>query len=436
MSMAGPSRLGVRSRAALTQISVTHRRAVSRSAALAKPFVPTSSEASTHPHAGPLIGAHASLHEQQRQRAQQRISDIDARFAAPPSPVLRDRHARQHTYLRISLTEKCNLRCLYCMPEDGVPLTPSDKLLSTAEIERLAALFVSQGVTKIRLTGGEPTVRSDLPQIVQSLAALKQHGLEQIGITTNGIALGRRKLDTLVKNGLTHLNVSLDTLDPFKFELMTRRRGHDAVMDCIHRALALRMQSVKINVVVIKGLNDHQDVLDFVRLTKDMPITIRFIEYMPFDGNKWQVNKLVPYRELVQTIQGEFPDFERVPRRDDPNDTSKHWRVPGHQGTVGFITSMTDNFCGTCNRLRITADGNLKVCLFGNAEVSLRDAMRTGFERIGTLSGGSHGAPASDEQLLQLIGAAVGRKHAKHAGMRDPTELAKSLNRPMITIGG
>lgn len=234
------------------------------------------------------MAAHASLpqQQQQQQRAQQRISDIDARFAAPPSPVLRDRHARQHTYLRISLTEKCNLRCLYCMPEDGVPLTPSDKLLSTAEIERLAALFVSQGVTKIRLTGGEPTVRSDLPQIVQSLSALKQHGLEQIGITTNGIALGRRKLDTLVKNGLTHLNVSLDTLDPFKFELMTRRRGHDAVMDCIHRALALRMPSVKINVVVIKGLNDHQDVLDFVRLTKDMPITIRFIEvrttYPPF----------------------------------------------------------------------------------------------------------------------------------------------------------
>lgn len=164
------------------------------------------------------------------------------------------------------------------MPEDGVPLTPSNKLLSTSEVERLAALFVSQGVNKIRLTGGEPTVRSDLPQIVSSLAALKQHGLEQIGITTNGIALGRRKLDTLVQNGLTHLNVSLDTLDPFKFEFMTRRRGHQAVMDCIERALALGVQNVKINVVVIKGLNDTNDVVDFVRFTKDKPITIRFIE--------------------------------------------------------------------------------------------------------------------------------------------------------------
>lgn len=322
------------------------------------------------------------------------------------------------------------------MPEDGVPLTPSADLLSTSEVERLASLFVSQGVNKIRLTGGEPTVRSDLPQIVSSLNALKQHGLEQIGITTNGIALGRRKLDTLVQNGLTHLNISLDTLDPFKFEFMTRRRGHEAVMDCIERALALGVPSVKINVVVIKGLNDTKDVVDFVRFTKDKPITIRFIEYMPFDGNKWQVQKLVPYRDLVKTIQNDFPTFERVAKRDDPNDTSKHWRVPGHQGTVGFITSMTDNFCGTCNRLRVTADGNLKVCLFGNAEVSLRDAMRTGFGPIPSLSSGSNGEPATDVQLLELIGAAVGRKHAKHAGMRDPSELAKSLNRPMITIGG
>ncbi len=140
------------------------------------------------------------------------------------------------------------------MPEDGVPLTPSEKLLSSSEVERLASLFVSQGVTKIRLTGGEPTVRSDLPQIVSSLAALKQHGLEQIGITTNGIALGRRKLDALVQNGLTHLNISLDTLDPFKFEFMTRRRGHEAVLDCIERALALGVKSVKINVVVLRAL--------------------------------------------------------------------------------------------------------------------------------------------------------------------------------------
>ncbi|KAJ1030692.1 hypothetical protein NDA18_001930 [Ustilago nuda] len=414
MTLAGPSRLGAWSSLVIRRSTTgagaacpQSLRHYSRTSTLSKPLT-AGAEASSSSY-DPSVAISAL--QQQQQRVRQRISEIDSRLEPPsPSHVLRDRHARQHTYLRISLTEKCNLRCLYCMPEDGVPLTPSNELLSTSEVERLASLFVSQGVNKIRLTGGEPTVRSDLPQIVSSLNELKQHGLEQIGITTNGIALGKRKLDTLVQNGLTHLNVSLDTLDSFKFEFMTRRRGHESVMACIERALALEMPSVKINVVVIKGLNDKQDVIDFVRFTKDKPITIRFIEYMPFDGNKWQVQKLVPYRDLVKTIQSEFPDFERISNRDDPNDTSKHWHVPGHQGTVGFITSMTENFCGTCNRLRITADGNLKVCLFGNAEISLRDAMRTGFGPIPSLSAGSKGQPATDDQLLQLIGAAHSKK--------------------------
>lgn len=371
MTLAGSSRLGalpslaVRHSTAATGIaSSSQLRHYSRTSTLSKPLTAgiQSSASSYNPALAESAAFPSSL--QHQQRARQRISEIDSRLGTPsPHNVLRDRHARQHTYLRISLTEKCNLRCLYCMPEDGVPLTPADNLLSTSEVERLASLFVSQGVNKIRLTGGEPTVRSDLPQIVSSLNALKQHGLEQIGITTNGIALGRRKLDTLVQNGLTHLNISLDTLDPFKFEFMTRRRGHEAVLHCIERALALGMPSVKINVVVIKRLNDKQDLIDFVRFTKDKPITIRFIEvslsllldnnasqadtsgmlrfvlqYMPFDGNKWQVQKLVPYRDLVNTIQSEFPDFKRVANRDDPNDTSKHWRVPGHQGTIGFIT--------------------------------------------------------------------------------------------------
>ncbi len=224
MALAGPSRLGgiaafpMPTKTARSSFS-TQLRHLSRSTSTAKP-----STIASHTPLFPVeIAPTTSLSSQKR--ARQRISDLDRLETPPPSRFLRDRHSRQHTYLRISLTEKCNLRCLYCMPEDGVPLTPSANLLSTSEVERLASLFVSQGVNKIRLTGGEPTVRSDLPQIVSSLNDLKQHGLEQIGITTNGIALGRRKLDTLVQNGLTHLNVSLDTLDPFKFEFMTRRRG-------------------------------------------------------------------------------------------------------------------------------------------------------------------------------------------------------------------
>ena len=291
MTLAGPSRLGAWSSLVIRRSTTgggaacpQSLRHYSRTSTLSKPLT-AGTEASSSSYDP---SAAISALQQQQQRVRQRISEIDSRLEPPsPSHVLRDRHARQHTYLRISLTEKCNLRCLYCMPEDGVPLTPSNELISTSEVERLASLFVSQGVNKIRLTGGEPTIRSDLPQIVSSLNELKQHGLEQIGITTNGIALGKRKLDTLVQNGLTHLNVSLDTLDSFKFEFMTRRRGHKVVMDCIERALALGMPSVKINVVVIKGLNDKQDVIDFVRFTKDKPITIRFIEVSHLSLADW-----------------------------------------------------------------------------------------------------------------------------------------------------
>ncbi|KAL9937418.1 hypothetical protein V8E36_003827 [Tilletia maclaganii] len=369
-------------------------------------------------------------------------TDSNSRPAPNPTrrsktAALRDTHARDHTYLRISLTERCNLRCLYCMPEEGVPLTPSDKLLSQAEIARLARLFVREGVNKVRLTGGEPTLRADLVGIVESLNDLRPLGLTQIGLTSNGIAL-HRKLPDLVRAGSTHLNLSLDTLDPFKFEFMTRRRGLEAVLRSLDRALELGMGSVKLNVVVVKGLNDGQDVLDFVHFTRDKPVTVRFIEYMPFDGNKWQQGKLVPYRQLLDHIQHKFGPLERL--RDDPNDTSKGWRVPGFAGSVGFITSMTEHFCGTCNRLRITADGNLKVCLFGNTEVSLRDAMRGVLPASSSTTSPSLPAPsrtpATDEQLLDVISAAVKRKHARHAGMSSLDALARNLNRPMVAIGG
>ncbi|KAE8269484.1 hypothetical protein A4X09_0g2858 [Tilletia walkeri] len=353
--------------------------------------------------------------------------------------ALRDTHGRQHSYLRISLTERCNLRCLYCMPEEGIPLTPSDKLLSQAEIARLAGLFVREGVSKVRLTGGEPTLRSDLGEIVESLNELRPLGLRQIGMTSNGISL-HRKLPSLVSSGLTHLNLSLDTLDPFKFEFMTRRRGFEAVIRSLDKALELGMESVKLNVVVLKGVNDGQDVLDFVQFTRDKPVTVRFIEYMPFDGNKWQMGKLVSYRDLLDRIQHKFGPLERL--RDDDNDTSKGWRVPGFAGSIGFITSMTEHFCGTCNRLRITADGNLKVCLFGNAEISLRDAMRGISAVPPTTTSASPTSPppritpATDDQLLDVISAAVRRKHARHAGMSSLDALAQGSNRPMVAIGG
>ncbi|XP_078491305.1 uncharacterized protein LOC100183279 isoform X1 [Ciona intestinalis] len=332
-------------------------------------------------------------------------------------PVLMDTFNRKHTYLRISLTEKCNLRCTYCMPEEGIELTPTDSLLTTEEILKLAQLFVKEGVTKIRLTGGEPLVRRDIAEIIGELNKLKSSdpnipGLESIGITTNGTTL-KRKLPLLKEGGLDSINVSLDTLNPVRFELITRRRGWQRVMDGIMDAIDIGIPTVKINCVVMNGMNEDE-ICDFVELTKDVPVDVRFIEYMPFDGNKWNENKMVSYQSMLKTIQSQFPIIHRL--EDDPNHTSKGYRVDGHAGKFGFITSMSDHFCGTCNRVRITADGNLKVCLFGNSEVSLRDEIRS---------------QKSDEELLEVIGAAVKRKKKQHAGMFN---LAKMKNRPMILI--
>ncbi|XP_019338615.2 molybdenum cofactor biosynthesis protein 1 isoform X2 [Alligator mississippiensis] len=275
--------------------------------------------------------------------------------AAPFSAFLTDRFGRQHNYLRISLTEKCNLRCQYCMPEEGVHLTPKSELLTTHEIITLARLFVKEGVDKIRLTGGEPLIRPDVVDIV----------------------------------------------------------GFHKVMEGIHKAIELGYNPVKVNCVVMRGLNEDE-LLDFVDLTKNLPLDVRFIEYMPFDGNKWNFKKMVSYKEMLDTIKQRWPELEKLPC--EASSTAKAYKVPDFQGQVSFITSMSEHFCGTCNRLRITADGNLKVCLFGNSEVSLRDHLRVG---------------SSEDELVEIIGAAVGRKKKQHAGMFN---ISQMKNRPMILI--
>lgn len=214
------------------------------------------------------------------------------------SNMLVDSFGRLHTYLRISLTERCNLRCQYCMPAEGVDLTSSSKLLTRNEIIRLANLFVSSGVNKIRLTGGEPTIRKDIDDICLELSNLK--GLKTLAMTTNGIVLARR-LPKLKECGLTAINISLDTLVPAKFEFMTRRKGLEKVMESINAAIDLGYNPVKVNCVIMRGFNDDE-ICNFVELTREKPINIRFIEFMPFDGNVWNVKKLVPYSEILQTV--------------------------------------------------------------------------------------------------------------------------------------
>uniref|UniRef100_A0A914D2W8 GTP 3',8-cyclase n=1 Tax=Acrobeloides nanus TaxID=290746 RepID=A0A914D2W8_9BILA len=309
-----------------------------------------------------------------------------------------DPFGRHHTYLRIAITEKCNLRCVYCMPEEGVELSPPAKLLTADEIVKIASLFAQHGVDKIRLTGER---LSNIP------------GISQVAMTSNGIALSR-KLEDFVKAGLNKLNISLDTLDEHKYQIITRRNGFKKVMQLIDMAEPM-FNPLKINCVVMRGTNDNE-ICDFVALTEKKNLDIRFIEYMPFGGNNFNSNKMVPYKEMLNRIGTKWSEVIRL--IDHPNDTSKAYKVHGFQGQFGFITSMSEHFCNTCNRLRMTADGNLKVCLHGNAEVSLRDIIRQG---------------GSDKELIDVIAKAVGRKKKQHAGMEN---LIKMTNRPMILIGG
>ena len=339
------------------------------------------------------------------------------------------------------------------MPEEGIPLSPSATQLTTPEIVYLSELFVNQGVNKIRLTGGEPTVRKDIVDLMQQIGKLRSNGLKELCLTTNGISL-HRKLDSMVESGLTGVNLSLDTLDPYQFVIMTRRNGHDAVMKSMNRILEMNRLGagikLKINCVVMRGLNERE-ILPFVDLGQDQDIEVRFIEYMPFDGNKWSEKKMLSFGEMLALIRQKYPDVQKV--QDHKNDTSKTYKVPGFAGRIGFITSMTHNFCGTCNRLRITGDGNLKVCLFGNAEVSLRDILRESndgkpidaeameairqieMDRRQSLAGSTSQLGVSEKEagLLDVIGMAVKRKKEKHAGIG---ELANMKNRPMILIGG
>lgn len=381
----------------------------------------------------------------------------------PFSDFLTDRYARQHDYLRISITERCNLRCTYCMPEEGVPLSPDSHLLTTPEIVYLSSLFVSEGVTKIRLTGGEPTIRRDIVPLMRSIGDLRRQGLRELCITTNGIVL-HRKLDRMAEAGLTGVNLSLDTLDPFQFQLMTRRKGFDAVMKSMERILEMNRLGagikLKVNCVIMRNINDRE-IIPFVELTREKDVEVRFIEYMPFDGNRWNQNKMLGYQEMLTIIRQKYPDLQKV-AESEHNATSKTYEIPTFTGKIGFITSMTHNFCGSCNRLRITSEGNLKVCLFGNAEVSLRDLLRRnpnqpnpnnqngdggdrkevvdgdGGERKkkGVLSPDDNGDDDDEErkrELLNVIGLAVKGKKERHAGMG---QLENMKNRPMILIGG
>jgi len=322
--------------------------------------------------------------------------------------MLTDRFGRIHDYLRISLTDACNLRCTYCMPEHPV-FSPKDTLLRADEIMTIATTFVRLGVRKIRLTGGEPLLRSDAERILTGLASLRAEGLEELTLTTNGIFI-HDHIEVLNRCGIRSVNVSLDTLLPERFAAIAKRDQFHRVLSNIHLLLEHGIK-VKVNVVVMRGVNDDE-VSDFVGWTRDYPLHVRFIEFMPFSGNRWQDQRLIRSGELLDRLQHHY---EVSPLERKKHDTSTGYHVLGFSGTFAFISTMSEPFCGDCNRLRLTADGKIKNCLFSKGEVDLKQLIRRG------------------DPVEPVILAALASKEERWGGQQ---LFASTENRSMVAIGG
>lgn len=347
-------------------------------------------------------------------------------------PSLIDSFGRKHRYLRLSLTDKCNLRCQYCAPEEGdEPAEPASDgaTLTSAEISRLLRIFVAMGVRKIRLTGGEPTIRGDFGSIVQDLGELVRQTEQplSLGITTNGVRL-HRFLPQLADARLTNINLSLDTLVAAKFPMIVRRepKWHKRVMDGLHEMLVEGSPfNVKLNCVVVRGINEDE-LGSFVDLVEKLPVEVRFLEFMPFVGNAWSEKRLFSQAEILAAVErhlaGRGLPLRKLPP-DSPNDVARLFAVDGWRGRLGVIGSMTDAFCGGCNRLRITAHGEMRNCLFGEQGWSLRDSLRT---------------KPSDQAVAEIIASGVQAKFAKLGGKRDMHELRErgALALPMMSLGG
>jgi cyclic pyranopterin phosphate synthase len=318
---------------------------------------------------------------------------------------LKDTFGRIHDYLRISLTDHCNLRCSYCMPEHIRFMHP-ELLLTSEEIINLSTLFVNDfGIRKIRLTGGEPLLFKGFENVIEKLSELPT----EIALTTNGILLDKH-IWLFIEKGIKNINVSLDTLNPNRFEQITHRPMFNKVFRNINLALSSDL-NIKVNMVVIGGFNEDE-VIEFVEWTVNRPVHVRFIEFMPFNGNNWRTEKLITFSELLDRISDIFP----VEKLDDsPNSTSKNYKITGSEGSFAFISTVSSPFCSSCNRLRLTADGKLRNCLFAQNEIDLLSSFRKG------------------EDIRSLILSGIQSKAEIHGGLNLKAEFTK---RSMIRIGG
>jgi GTP 3',8-cyclase len=322
-----------------------------------------------------------------------------------------DGHGRRIADLRVSVTDRCNFRCQYCMPAEGLPWLERDAVLRFEEIERLVALTASMGVTDVRLTGGEPLVRRDFPRLVSMLAPL----VEDLSVTTNGFLL-ERDAEALVRAGVTRFNVSIDSLQRDRFYEMTRRDALPRVLRGLEVLAAFpEAHPIKVNAVAMRGFTEDE-VLPFARFAREHPYEVRFIEFMPLDADHaWTPDSVLTGAEVRALIEEHFP-LEPTPR--EPHSTARVYRFADGRGSIGFINPVSEPFCGDCNRIRLTADGKLRTCLFSLNETDLRAPLREG---------------ASDAELEQIIRAAVWRKELKHQ-VNEPGFVQPA--RTMSAIGG
>ncbi|MBD1391987.1 GTP 3',8-cyclase MoaA [Mucilaginibacter glaciei] len=290
--------------------------------------------------------------------------------------MLLDNHGRKINYLRLAVTDRCNLRCFYCMPEEGLDWLSRKELMTYEEMLAACTVLVRMGIEKIRITGGEPFVRKDIMKLLTALSKLD--GLKDLSITTNGVLTAPHVAD-LKKIGVRSVNLSLDTLDANRFFAITRRDEFANVMDTMHELLNHDVE-VKINTVVMAGKNT-EDIIPLVKLTRNLPVVVRFIEEMPFNGDGHGYSGIVwDYVRIFDEIRQVFPDITKVP--DPMHSTAYNYQIPGHQGSVGIIAAYSRTFCGTCNRIRITPQGTLKNCLYDNGVLNIKDLMREGIGEV------------------------------------------------------
>jgi cyclic pyranopterin phosphate synthase len=324
-----------------------------------------------------------------------------------------DRVNRKIEYLRISITDRCNLRCVYCMPEEGVPWLKHDEILSYEEVLRIVRVAADAGIRKVRLTGGEPLIRKGVAGLIKEIAAVP--GIEDLSLTTNGLLLGKMA-DELAAAGLKRINISLDSLNPERFRELTRGAELKDVLDGIEKAEAAGFDPIKINVVAIRGLNGDE-ALDFARLTLTKPYHVRFIEFMPIGARAmWDASSVVTGAEIKESIAG-LGELTPVKTGADDGPASL-FALPGAKGIIGFISPLSDHFCGSCNRLRLTADGKLRPCLFSESEIDLKTPMRAGCD---------------DSEIARLLDVALSVKPEGHS-IADGVK--KKYQRTMSRIGG